>query len=65
LPKTLIIDDMDAHRDLASRVLKRAGYDVVEAAGGVDGIAAAGTDAPDLILLDLAMPDMDGFTVAK
>ena len=65
MPKILIIDDDSQNRDLASRILKRQGYDVIHVADGETGVLMAEADAPDLILTDLAMPDMDGFEAAR
>ena len=65
MPKILIIDDDSQNRDLASRILKRQGYDVIHVADGETGVLMAEADAPDLILMDLAMPDMDGFEAAR
>ena len=63
--KILIIDDDSQNRDLAMRILKRQGYDVLHVADGETGVMMAEADAPDLILMDLAMPDMDGFETAR
>lgn len=59
----LIIDDDKLIRWSLSAVLVRAGYRVHEAATGKDGLAAAQSRTPDLVLLDIMLPDMDGFTV--
>jgi CheY-like chemotaxis protein len=59
--KVLIIDDDDDVRRVARLSLGRVGgMDVLEAAGGADGIRIAATEQPDFILLDLMMPDIDG-----
>lgn len=65
MPKILIIDDDSRNRELAMRILKRQGYDVLHVADGETGVMMAEADAPDLILMDLAMPDMDGFETAR
>lgn len=61
--KILIIDDSDAVRMLISVYLRAAGYKVLEAPNGQVGLAIAAEKSPDLILLDIAMPIMDGFSV--
>ena len=61
--KILIIDDSDAIRMLIAVYLRTAGYKVLEAPNGQIGLAIASEKNPDLILLDIAMPVMDGFSV--
>ena len=62
--KILIVDDEpDIVKVLAAR-LKERGYDVTVAAGGQEGLMKAGRQSPDLIILDIMMPDMDGSEVA-
>ncbi len=60
----LIADDRDASRELLRTVLVAEGYEVVEAVDGGDALTKATTYVPDLILLDLQMPVLDGFGVA-
>ena len=61
----LIVDDNDRNRKLARDVLEAAGLRTIEAASGRDGVARAVERRPDLILLDLRLPDMDGTDVAR
>jgi len=61
----LVVDDNEANRSLAQSALEDEGYDVVLASGGLDGIAAFERARPDCILLDVRMPDLDGFTVCE
>ena len=61
----LIIDDMRENRLLLSSQLKLDGHNILEASGGQDGIAMAQKHDPDLILLDVMMPDINGFEVCK
>jgi two-component system cell cycle response regulator DivK len=61
----LIVDDNDRNRKLARDVLKAAGLRTIEAASGREGIALAAERGPDVILLDLRLPDMDGTDVAR
>ncbi len=61
----LIVDDNARNRKLAGEVLRAAGLRTVEAASGGEGIAVAAESLPDVILLDLRLPDMDGTDVAR
>jgi CheY-like chemotaxis protein len=65
MSKILITDDDAQNRDLAMRIPKRNGYDVVHVDGAETGILMAEAEKPDLILMDLAMPDMDGFEATQ
>jgi two-component system cell cycle response regulator DivK len=56
----LIVDDNAQNRKLARDVLRFAGFRTLEADGGVDGVAAAVAHLPDLVLMDIRMPDMNG-----
>ncbi len=60
----VVEDDMDNY-ELVRFVLERAGYDVFLAANGRDGVSAAHLQKPDLILMDLSMPEMDGWIAAE
>ncbi|MEL6405589.1 MAG: response regulator [Chloroflexota bacterium] len=60
MPRILYIDDDFANRLLVKRVLMAEGYEVEEADNARDGIAMASSNPPDLILMDIAMPDMNG-----
>ncbi|HEX8281819.1 MAG TPA: response regulator [Pyrinomonadaceae bacterium] len=57
----LVVDDYDDMRDMTKRALEAFGYRVVEAANGAEAVRVAQTESPDLILMDLSMPNMDGF----
>lgn len=61
----LIIDDMRENRLLLSSQLRLDGHNIIEASGGQDGISMAKEHDPDLILLDVMMPDINGFEVCK
>jgi CheY-like chemotaxis protein len=63
MPKVLIIDDNRPSRELAVDILRPLALEVVEAADGTTGLAAAREQKPDLVILDLSMPTMDGFAV--
>lgn len=56
----LIVDDNEQNRWLAREVLEFAGFRTLEAAGGVEGVALAVEHRPDLVLMDIRMPDMKG-----
>ena len=61
----LIVDDSTSIRQMVAFTLKTAGYTVIEAADGVEGLAKANAHAIDLVLTDQNMPNMDGFTFVK
>ena len=61
----LLVEDNANNRDMLSRRLVRRGFTVVTAADGREGIARARADAPDLILLDMSLPIMDGWQTAR
>jgi len=63
-PLVLIVDDDDKNRKLARDVLRAAGLRTVEAARGDEAISVAAERRPDVILLDLGLPDMQGMDVA-
>lgn len=63
--KVLVIDDEPQIRRLLKLTLEEVGYVVLEADGGVQGLAVAATNAPDLVILDLGLPDMNGVEVLK
>jgi len=62
--KILVVDDDRSIVDLLRALLSREGYEVVVAMDGKAGLTAARLDKPDLIILDVMMPEMDGFTVS-
>jgi two-component system cell cycle response regulator DivK len=61
----LLVEDHQEIWDFLSRRLKRRGYEVVVAQDGQEGLDKARADQPDLLLLDMNLPVMDGWTVAK
>jgi signal transduction histidine kinase len=65
VPRVLVIDDQRIPRVAVSSALAEAGYEVASEAGGADGIARARAWAPDVIILDVYMPEMDGFAVVE
>jgi len=64
-PRVLVVDDDDMARLLATETLEGAGFEVHEAADGEAGLAAHGALAPDLVLLDVNMPGLDGYAVCE
>jgi CheY-like chemotaxis protein len=63
-PTILVIEDYSDTRELLSALLHNNGYNVVEAEDGIEGILKAGWLYPDLILMDLSLPEMDGVEAA-
>jgi CheY-like chemotaxis protein len=65
MAKLLLVEDNELNRDMLSRRLQRRGYEVIDVADGDQGLTAARRDAPDLILMDLGLPGMDGWEVTR
>ena len=65
MTRLLVIEDNEMNRDMLSRRLARRGYEVLVACDGVEGIEAARSHLPDLILMDLSLPEMDGWTATR
>jgi CheY-like chemotaxis protein len=63
--KVLIVDDDSGIRKLLSRFLEREGFNPVEAENGLDGVELAKKEHPDIIIMDVMMPQMDGLTAAR
>ena len=63
--RILIVEDDDMNRDMLSRRLQLHGYRVISAGDGVEGIARAAEEAPDLILMDMSLPDMSGWEATR
>lgn len=64
MAKILLVEDNEMNRDMLSRRLIKKGYDVVMAVNGQEGVDMASSEKPDLILLDMSLPVMDGWTAA-
>ena len=64
-PLVLIVDDYAQNRKLARDVLRAAGFRTLEAGSGAEAIVLAGAHLPDVILMDLRLPDMDGAEAAR
>ena len=64
-PRVLIVEDNVDNYELVRFLLERAGYQVLSAATGIEGVDVARRELPDLILMDLSMPEMDGWDATK
>lgn len=65
MPKILLVEDNEMNSDMLSRRLQRKGYDVVLAVNGADGVRAARAQKPDLILMDMNLPVLDGWEATR
>ncbi|MCL4762537.1 MAG: response regulator, partial [Burkholderiales bacterium] len=65
VPLVMVVDDSLTVRKITSRLLAREGFRVATAKDGVDALQAVSDEAPDVILLDIEMPRMDGFEFTK
>jgi two-component system cell cycle response regulator DivK len=65
VPIVLIVDDNEKNRKLATNVLRAAGFETLEAATGAEAITLAMEHAPDVVLMDLQLPDMNGRDALK
>ena len=65
MPKILVVEDNEENRDSLSRRLERRGFAVVVAPDGLVGIEQAKTEQPDLVLMDMNMPELDGWEATR
>ena len=65
MPKILLVEDNELNRDMLSRRLTRRGFVVVCAEHGEGGVAMAASEAPELILMDMSLPVMDGWEATR
>ena len=65
MAKILLVEDNEMNRDMLSRRLERKGHTVVMAFDGGAGVAMARTEAPDLILMDMSLPVLDGWEATR
>ena len=65
MAKILLVEDNEMNRDMLGRRLQRRGYEVLIAADGAEGVAKAQADPPDLILMDMSLPLMDGWEATR
>jgi CheY-like chemotaxis protein len=65
VPKILLVEDDETNIDMLSRRLQSRGYHVISAVDGEQGYALAQSERPDLILMDISLPTMDGWEVTR
>jgi CheY-like chemotaxis protein len=65
MAKILLVEDDETMRNMLARRLARKGYDVIVACNGREGIAAAAREKPALILMDLSLPEVDGWSASR
>jgi two-component system, cell cycle response regulator DivK len=65
MSKILLVEDNEMNRDMLSRRLQRKGYEVFMAVDGAQGVTMAIAENPDLILMDMSLPVMDGWTATR
>ncbi|MCW5944064.1 MAG: response regulator [Fimbriimonadaceae bacterium] len=65
MPKILLVEDNEMNRDMLSRRLERRGYEVVLAVDGGEGVDKAQSERPDLILMDMSLPVIDGWEATR
>lgn len=65
MAKILLVEDNEMNRDMLSRRLARRGYEVVIAVDGQQGVDMARTESPDLILMDMSLPVLDGWEATR
>ena len=65
MARILLVEDQEMNRDMLSRRLKKRGYDVSIAVDGAEGVDKARSESPDLILMDMSLPVMDGWEATR
>ncbi len=65
MPKILLVEDNEINRDMLSRRLERKGYQVIVAVNGAEGVSKAQSEQPDLVLMDLHLPVLDGWQATR
>jgi CheY-like chemotaxis protein len=65
MPKVLLVEDNEMNRDMLSRRLVRRGFEVVFAVNGKQGVDLARSEKPDIILMDMSLPIMDGWEATR
>ena len=65
MSKLLLVEDNEMNRDMLSRRLQRRGYEVIIAVDGEEGVKIAQSEAPDLILMDMSLPVLDGWEATR
>ncbi|HLK14240.1 MAG TPA: response regulator [Fimbriimonadaceae bacterium] len=65
MPKILLVEDNEMNRDMLSRRLERKGYQIVLAVDGMSGVELAHSESPDLVLMDMSLPVLDGWEATR
>ena len=65
MPKILLVEDNETNRDMLTRRLEKRGFQVVVAVDGRAGVAMGAEESPDLILMDMSLPDLDGWDATR
>ena len=65
MPRILLVEDNELNREMLSRRLARKGFEVVIAVDGLQGVAMACAERPDLILMDMSLPGIDGWEATR
>jgi len=65
MPKILLVEDNEMNWDMLSRRLQRKDYEVIVAVNGEEGVSMAQSEAPDLILMDISLPGIDGWEATR
>jgi two-component system cell cycle response regulator DivK len=65
MPRILLVEDQEMNRDMLSRRLKKRGYEIDIAVDGAEGIEKARSGSPDLILMDMSLPVIDGWEATR
>jgi CheY-like chemotaxis protein len=65
MPRILLVEDNEMNRDMLSRRLERRGYEVLLAEDGAQGVETARSAAPDVVLMDMSLPVMDGWEATR
>lgn len=65
LPRILLVEDNEMNRDMLTRRLSRRGFEVIVATTGTEGVAKARSEKPDLVLMDMSLPEIDGWEATR
>jgi two-component system, cell cycle response regulator DivK len=65
LPRILVVEDDEMNRDSLTRLLRRRGYEMLTACDGVEGVMVGDSEMPDLILMDMSLPVLDGWEATR
>ena len=65
MPRILVVEDDEMNRDSLTRLLRRRGYELLTARDGVEGVMVGQSEMPDLILMDMSLPVLDGWEATR